>query len=189
MTNTSPERLQELSVRAEAFLFSEGGAIAFPKLSKLLECSKSELASALDALKGRLENGGTTLILTETEASLAVSASASATVEQAFEKELGREIGSAGLEVLAIILYRGPSTRAHIDYIRGVNTSWTIRTLVARKLLERTANPDDAREFLYRPTTELMAHLGVTSAGELPDYASIKSELAAFESAKEPESE
>ncbi len=83
---------------------------------------------------------------------------------------------------MAIILYRGPSTRAQIDYIRGVNTASTLRNLLARGLLERTGNPDDAREYLYRPTVELLAHLGVTEGKELPDYATIVAELSAFES-------
>ena len=110
-------------------------------------------------------------------------------MRQSQEDELGREIGPAGLEVLAVVLYRGDSTRARIDYIRGVNTSSTIRTLLSRGLLERTNNPDDAREYLYRPTTELLAHLGVTDVQALPEYAKIASELASFEenaATKEP---
>ncbi len=83
--------------------------------------------------------------------------------------------------MLAIILYKGPSTRAQIDYIRGVNTSSTIRTLAARGLVERIPNPNDAREYLYRATSELIAYLGVTEATNLPDYGKITSELAAFE--------
>ena len=100
------------------------------------------------------------------------------------EKELSREIGEAGLEVLAIVLYRGPSTRSQIDYIRGVNTSSTVRTLLARGLIERASNPNDSREYLYRPTTELLAHLGVSGVTDLPDCATISSELAAFEATR-----
>jgi len=83
---------------------------------------------------------------------------------------------------LAIVLYRGPSTRAQIDYIRGVNTSWTIRNLLTRGLLERTGNPEDGREYLYRPTVELLAHLGVRDYAELPNREEITAELKAFES-------
>ena len=85
--------------------------------------------------------------------------------------------------MLGIVLYRGPSTRAQIDYIRGVNTSSTLRNLLARGLLERVGNPDDAREYLYRPTALLLAHLGISARQELPEYGSITAELASFESA------
>jgi segregation and condensation protein B len=102
-----------------------------------------------------------------------------------YGKELSREIGEAGLEVLAVILYRGPSTRAEIDYIRGVNTTSTIRTLLARGLLERAGNAQDSREYLYRPTTALLAHIGASRIEDLPEYGTIASELKAFEASEE----
>lgn len=175
----------DLVMRAHAFLFSEGGSLSRKKLVSLLGCKEPELGSILNALKERLEGSGVELIQTDIEVSLAIAPRASEAVQKAFERELGREIGDAGLEVLAIVLYRGPSTRAQIDYIRGVNTSSTLRNLLSRGLLERTGNPEDAREYLYRPTVELLAHLGITESKELPDYATIVAELAAFEAKNE----
>lgn len=180
-----PSSPTNLAVRTEAFLFSEGGPVAKKRLAQLLQCTPQELDQALTELSGRL-SGGIALIQTETECSLAIAAAAGDSVKRAQENELGKEIGDAGLEVLSIVLYRGPSTRAKIDYIRGVNTSSTVRNLLARGLLERTGNPADGREYLYRPTTELVAHLGVTNAHDLPEYAKISSELAAFEKKHEP---
>lgn len=179
---TPPDKATQL----EALLFSEGGAIARKKLAQLLECSPAELDAAVADLSLRKEGSGISIIATGQDVALAVSPQAAPIVQAAFERELGKEIGDAGLEVLSIILYRGPSTRAQIDYIRGVNTSWTIRTLAARGLLERVPNPADAREYLYQPTVELLAHIGVRDARELPDYAKIASELAAFEEKASP---
>jgi segregation and condensation protein B len=173
--------MASLHTKLEAILFSEGQPVSRKKLLQYLECGADELESALAELKRQKEGTGLGVIATDSEVALAIAPDAAPTVESAYEKELGREIGSAGLEVLAIILYRGHSTRAQIDYIRGVNTSSTIRTLTARSLLERIPNPDDAREYLYKPTAELLAHLGVADARELPDYAKITGELAAFE--------
>lgn len=174
-----------LSSRAEALLFAEGGPITKKKLAQLLSCSAQELETALDEL-GKKLTGGIALIHTETECALAIAPSAAGAVKAAQEAELGKEIGDAGLEVLAIVLYRGPSTRAQIDYIRGVNTSSTVRNLLARGLLERAGNPADGREYLYRPTTELLAHLGFKEGRDLPEYAKISSELAAFLKKEEP---
>jgi segregation and condensation protein B len=164
----------------EGFLFSEGGAIRKSRLAQLAGISPEELEKILDTIATRL-SGGLALVRTETEAALVVSKEASEAVKEAQKKELGEEIGDAGLEVLAVILYRGPSTRAQIDYIRGVNTSSTIRNLLARGLVERTGNPLDGREYIYRPTTELLAHLGVTDGKELPEYEKIMKELTGFE--------
>jgi chromosome segregation and condensation protein ScpB len=58
---------------------------------------------------------------------------------------------------------------------------------MSRGLVERTGNPDDAREYVYRPTVELLSHLGVTKAPDLPEYATIAAELAAFEKGNQQE--
>src|SRR3989338_2019092 len=179
--DTEPSMDNSLSNKIEALLFSEGGPLAKKKLTQLLDVDTKDIDGAARLLSASLQGRGLALIESETELALAVQGELKETIEKAYEKELGREIGDAGLEVLSIILYRGPSTRSRIDYIRGVNTSSTIRTLTARGLIERTQNPHDQREYLYRPTAELLAHLGVRNAEELPDYAKIASELAAFE--------
>lgn len=185
MDENSEQKI-DLSARVEAFLFSEGGSLTRKKLSQLLQIEEGTLAPALTELESRLAGRGITLVHTATEASLVLSRETSQEIRNAYQRELGREIGDAGLEVISIVLYRGPSTRAQIDYIRGVNTSSTIRTLLSRGLLERVGNPDDAREYLYRPTTELLAHLGVHKAEELPDYDTISNELRTFEEEASP---
>lgn len=172
------------SSKIEALLFTEGGPITKKKLAQMLGTSVDAISKAVIELAEQRRDSGVVVIDTETEASLAVAANEAKTVEDAFGEDASREIGDAGLEVLSIVLYRGPSTRSAIDYIRGVNTSSTIRTLTARGLVERTANPEDAREYLYRPTSELLAHLGVRKGDELPDYGKITNELAAFETSQ-----
>lgn len=176
----------DLAHKIEALLFSEGGTLSKKRLMQLLDVSAEELTPALHSLAARREDTGLALVESETEVALTVAPAAAATIEKAFEKEVGREIGDAGLEVLSILLYRGASTRSSIDYIRGVNTSSTIRTLSQRGLIERIQNPADAREYLYRPTVELLAHLGVAKLTDLPEYGKISSELAAFEETQSP---
>ena len=170
----------DLANQVEALLFAEGDSLTLKKLMQLLECDAPSLSAALDALSSQLENRALTLIRTETEVALAVSEIHQKTVQTAMQRE-ERDIGEAGLEVLAILLYEGASTRADIDYIRGVNSSSTLRTLLSRRMIERAGNPSDAREYVYRPTALLLAHLGASKASDLPEYATIASELATFE--------
>src|SRR3990167_5790270 len=181
----SQQQISDVATKAGAFLFAEGGVLSLRKLAQLIGCSQAELVAGLQQLRDRLSQSGVSLIRTDTEAGLSVSPEAADSVEAAYERELGREIGDAGLEVLAILLYRGPSTRAEIDYIRGVNTSSTLRTLLARGLVLRAENPDYSRQYLYRPTAELLAHLGTADVNNLPDYEKITGELRVFETTKE----
>ncbi len=172
--------METLALQAHALLFAEGGALTFKNLAKTLGCEERDLKIALDSLADRLEGSGLVLVRSETEAVLAIAAGAKETVLKKATEEYERDIGDAGLEVLAILLYGGPSTRATIDYIRGVNSSSSIRNLLIRGLVERSGNPEDGREFIYRPTTDLLANLGVAEKTKLPEYGTISAELAAF---------
>jgi segregation and condensation protein B len=176
-----PEPRSSLAGLIEAFLYAEGGSLSIKRLVQLTETNEAAVHAALNELAQARTGSGLTIVQTDTEATLAVAPKESDALRSNYEKELGREIGDAGLEVLAIVLYRGPSTRAQIDYIRGVNTSSTIRTLLARGLITRAGNPLDGREYIYRPTVELLAHIGAPTVQELPEYGTISSELKAFE--------
>ncbi len=168
-----------LSNTLEALLFSEGGSLTRTKVTKILGCTDEECAQAIQTLAARLTHG-ITLLQTETEVALAIAPTTAHVIDEVYAGDKA-EIGDAGLEVLAILLYSGPSTRATIDYIRGVNSSFSVRALLTRGLIERAHNPGDSREYLYRPTVQLTAHLGARSSQELPEYASIRAELEAFE--------
>lgn len=170
----------DIPAQIQALLFSEGGSLSFKSLAKSLSIDESVVKAALAELATHLEGGGVNLIVSDTEAVLAVAARAKEVVIKKATEEYERDIGDAGLEVLAILLYEGPSTRATIDYVRGVNSSSTIRNLLIRGLVERSGNPEDGREFIYRPTTELMAHLGISDREKLPEYRAIATELAHF---------
>ncbi len=172
--------LADLALRAQALLFAEGDSLAIKKLAQLLECEQSALLQALTELKEKLKGTGLTLIQTDLEVALAVAPETGDTVRAARAKDASRDIGDAGLEVLGVLLYEGPSTRADIDYIRGVNSTSTLRALLSRGLVDRIGNPLDGREYLYQPTVELLAHLGVSGGRELPEYATISAELATF---------
>nr|MDA3814739.1 SMC-Scp complex subunit ScpB [Patescibacteria group bacterium] len=85
-------------------------------------------------------------------------------------KEVGEELSPAASEVLAVIAYRGPLTRAEIEYIRGVNCSFTLRNLAIRGLVDRKENPSDSRSYLYEISFEFMNSLGIKTVQELPGY-------------------
>jgi segregation and condensation protein B len=104
-------------------------------------------------------------------------------IEKVRKDEYAREVGKAGQEVLAAVIYRGPLTRSEIDFIRGVNSSQTLRTLTMRGLVRKLPNPKDSRSFLYESTTELLATIGVQRAQDLPDYAEVRDKLSKLEEA------
>jgi segregation and condensation protein B len=87
---------------------------------------------------------------------------------------MSKEIGKAGLETLAIILYNGPISRREVDYIRGVNSTFILRNLCVRGLVEREPDLKDQRILRYKSSLSLLAHLGIKSVEELPEFEMLK---------------
>lgn len=170
-----------LTILIEALLFATGRPLSHVELCKKLETSPQDLQVALNQLQGR--GGGTVVVDDGKEVEMRVAPEASSTIEKLQAQEYSRDIGRAGLEVLSCVLYRGPLSRAEIDFIRGVNSSQTLRTLTMRGLVRKIQNPHDARSLLFEPTTELLAHLGVTHISDLPEYTAVREKIAALESA------
>lgn len=168
--------------KIEAILFYKNGPVEIKKLASILGVSIEEVRAGLNNLQRSLEDRGVCLILTDAEASLATAPQMTDLIEQLAKDEMSREIGKAGLESLAIILYnKAGISRRRIDYIRGVNSTFILRNLIARGLIERSVAAEDQRTFVYKPTIELLAHLGIKSLDQLPNFESLSPELAQIE--------
>jgi segregation and condensation protein B len=154
----------------EALLFSAGEPLQKKRLSAMIGVTPELLQKAVDTLRQELSGRGLDLVETETELELRTHADAFEVVKQLRENELSRDLGKAGLETLAIILYRGSATRAEVDWVRGVNSSQTIRSLLIRGLVERTEDVSDKRRARYKPTVDALAHLGSPTREQLPRF-------------------
>lgn len=174
---------QELSQHIEALLFALGGPVSKKELAKKLGEEEAHIAQALLALQTSMQGRGLVLVDDGREVELRTSPETSAKIEELQKDEFSRDIGRAGLEVLAAVLYRGPLSRSEIDFIRGVNSSQTVRTLLMRGFVRKVPNPSDERSFLYEPTTEILSSLGAVSMHDLPGYAEVRSKLTALEDA------
>lgn len=150
------------------------------QLSKICEVSEGEITQAVLNLETQLTGRGISLVHEGTTIGLMTSAAASDLIEKIRKEELKRDIGKAGAETLAIIAYNESVTRAEIDFIRGVNSTFILRNLLMRGLIERIPNPQDQRSFAYKPTLELYAHLGITKKEELPQYHEMVEEIQKY---------
>lgn len=165
----------------EAILFYRGEPVKRDELGKILKLEESALDEALAKLEVDLSDRGIRLMRVNETVLLGTAPEASELIEQLAKEELSKDIGKAGIETLSTVLYLGPITRSRVDYVRGVNSSFILRNLLVRGLVERITNPDDSRTFLYRPTRDLLAHLGVTRVEELPEYEKTRQALVDFE--------
>ena len=166
----------------EALLFASGEPLEKKQLATLLEIKETELAVVLKALDGLLKNSGLALIETATEVELRTAPEASVIVKKLRESELARELGKASMETLAVIAYQSGSTRGEVDWVRGVNSSASLRTLLMRGLIEGREDERDKRRTRYSLTTEALAHLGLSRIENLPRYAELSTGAQAIAS-------
>ncbi len=164
----------------EAILFASGESIRKEHLATLLSITETELEAVLRALSDSLKGRGIALLETETAVELRTSPEAFDIIKKLRENEFTRDLGSAGLETFAVIAYQEGATRSDIDWVRGVNSSTSLRTLLLRGLIEGVADPLDKRRIRYNLTTEALAHLGVARASELPRATELKETTAAI---------
>ncbi len=165
----------------EAMLFASGEPIEKKRAAALLGLSATEMDQTAETLRAELVGRGLVLMETEHALELRTAPEAAGVVRQFTESEFSRDLGKAGLEALAIILYRGSATRGEIDWVRGVNSSATVRALMLRGLIEGEEDTHGRRRIRYRATTDALAHLGVSRADALPRYTEFTTALAETE--------
>ena len=156
----------------ESLLFLSGEPLKTAKIAKICKSSKSEVEKAVKMLQEEyaLSQRGIVLIKKEDEVQLSTNPENFSYADQLVKSEMQENLSRAALEVLSIVAYRGPITRAEIESIRGVNCTFTLRSLMMRGLLERIENPKDGRGYLYKISFEFLKKLGITNINKLPNY-------------------
>jgi segregation and condensation protein B len=191
--NREGSQRPSISNGIEAILFWKGEPVSRKKLSDVLKVGQTEINEGIEKLKESLKERGIVLIEKDNPArnaspgdaggdvALGTAPELSKLIEDLQKEELNKELSKASLETLSIVLYKNGVSRAEIDYIRGVNSSFTLRALSVRGLIEKTIDAKDSRRYIYRPSFELMSYMGVKSVEELPDYQEVNSgiEIAA----------
>ena len=173
-------------VLLEAFLFYKATALTKRSVATAIGCTQEELVEYIETLRKRLDGTALTLVETERDVQLTTAPGVASFLEAVRRDDLRTDIGKAGAETLAIILYREPISRTEIDKIRGVNSSVTLRNLLTRGLIARSAK-STAQGYLYSITPQLLTHLGISHKQALPEYAAIMNRLDTFLALSETE--
>jgi len=166
-----------LESKIEAILFFKGEPVSHRKLSEVLKVDQTEINESIEKLKENFKNRGIVLIEKENEIMLGTAPELSKLIEDLQKEELNKDLSKASLETLSIVLYKNSVSRAEIDYIRGVNSSFTLRALSVRGLIEKTIDAKDSRRYIYRPSFELLSFMGIKSIEELPDYQEVNNSI------------
>lgn len=173
--------MNELAKKIETLLFVGGEGMSVTSLAGHLKVSDDAVITALAELEEHLaEHHALVLVRLGDRVSMATGPVVSSTVEDFAKEEFGGELTKAALETLAIVAYKGPVRRAEIDYVRGVNSSFMLRNLLMRGLIERKRDTHHTRWYQYAVSADFLKFLGFASLADLPDYGAFATKLEAF---------
>jgi segregation and condensation protein B len=171
---------KRIESQIEAYLFWKGEPVSRKELKRLIEIDDENLNRAIESLKENYIDRGVWIIENDDEITITTNPKYADIIEKIKKDELARELSKASSETLSIILYRGPIKRSDIDFIRGVNSQFSLRSLLVRGLIDKTQDPKDERVNLYKVSTGLLQHLGIQKKEDMPDYEKINSEINDF---------
>ena len=171
---------QSLMSKLEALLFIYGEPMEIKKLSKILGAKEAEIKEGLSVLELELqrEERGLMLVQDKGTVQMVTKPAFSKLLEDITKQEFTESLTPAGLETLSIVAYAGPISRSDIEYIRGVNSSFIVRALLMRGLIERSVDPKRSNTYIYSTSFELLRHLGLSKNSDLPDYSKYKELVA-----------
>ena len=160
--------MTQLESTLEAVLFAAGDAVSLDRLCAALETPREDILAAARALEAlyALENRG--LMLRRIEDRLQLC-SRPMYAEAVTESRRAATLSPAALEVLTIVAYRQPVTRAFIDQLRGVDSSNTVSSLAEKGLIEEAGRLDvPGKPMLFRTTDQFLRSFSLASIEDLP---------------------
>jgi segregation and condensation protein B len=172
----------------EALLFHYGEPIEIKKAAKILKLKESEADDLINLLETGLketEGRGLMLLRRGNSVQLATKPEFENINQALIEEEFREELSPASLETLSIIAYLGPVSRATVDFVRGVNSSFILRSLLMRGLIEREVSPERRNVYNYQVSFDFLKHMGLGSQEELPEYEKYKDIVEKFTAAPE----
>lgn len=158
----------------ESILFIQGEPLAVSRIAKAAGAEKREVEEVLAELQGEYRERGIRIVQNGDEWQFATSSDNQEIVRRFTASDLEDDLTRASMEVLAIIAYKGPISRANIEYLRGVDSSYVIRNLLIRGLVSREENPKDRRSYIYRVAADFLNHIGAESLEALPRYGEFR---------------
>lgn len=161
----------ELQRAIEAILFAAGEPVEVSRLSMALEADEADIQDAANALADgwAFERRGIRIIRLENAYQMVSSGEMADYITKALETRKPPKLSASQLEALTIVAYYQPATKAMVEQIRGVDSSYSISALLNKKLIEDAGRLNvPGRPILYKTTPDFLRTFGLSSLEELP---------------------
>ena len=171
--------MREIESAMEGILFASGEPVHVDRLCTALELDRATAEQVLQRLMDyyAYERRGIRLLRMEDSWQLCSAPDYAEVIRRAFEIRKPAKLSQPALEVLTIIAYYQPTTRAYVDQIRGVDSAYTIGLLLERRLIEECGRLQvPGRPHLYSTTKQFLRAFHLTSLEDLPEMPDLGGE-------------
>lgn len=171
--------MKELEAAVEGILFASGEPVHIDRICLALDIDRRSAEQVLRRLGDyySYERRGMRLLQMEDTWQLCSAPDYADIIRRAFEIRKSAKLSQPALEVLSIIAYYQPTTRAYVDQVRGVDSAYTVGLLLDRKLIEECGRLQvPGRPRLYRTTKNFLRAFHLTSLEDLPDLPGMEAE-------------
>lgn len=168
--------IKEIQSAMEAMLFAAGDPLPAARIAEILAVELEQVYDCAKTLSDyySFERRGLRLVRVGQALQLCSAPEYAGFVARALEQRRPPKLSQAALEVLAIIAYYQPVTKAYIEQVRGVDSSYTVGLLTERGLIELCGKLEvPGRPSLYRTTELFLRTMGVSSLDELPELPNL----------------
>lgn len=152
-----------------AVLFSSGEPVSIDRLTEIFEITFDEVCEITLQLEKQLENTGIELVKLENTYQLCSKSEYGEHVRKMADMRRKAPLSNAAMEVLSVVAYNQPVTKAFVEQVRGVDCSSTVTTLIEKGLLEEKGRLElPGRPLLYGTTKNFLRCFGISDISELP---------------------
>lgn len=162
----------DISSAIEAILFAAGDSVPIARLSLILEVYEGEIENAAAALAEKYvsEGRGIRILRLDDKLQMCSAPEYASYINKALEQRKPPMLSQSALETLAVVAYFQPVTRAYIDQVRGVDSSYTVGVLTQRGLIEPCGKLDvPGRPSVFRTTDVFLRTMGISELSQLPE--------------------
>lgn len=164
--------LNYISGAIESILFASGEPIERKKLAEVLEIEPERVDMIVDELREsyKNENRGFEILTLDNTYQMCSSSYYGEITKKALDHRRNTPLSNAALEILSIVAYNQPVTKAYVEQIRGVDCFYGINALVEKGLIEEKGRMDaPGRPWLYGTTSDFLRCFGLQSLDQLPE--------------------
>ena len=162
--------VEDIKRAVEAILYAAGYPVKYEKLSEVIGLPQRDLRNLVESMSHEYTDRGIQLLLFPDTCQLCTKEIFAPYIREALGIKRGGNLSASSLEVLAVVAYNQPVTRAYVDVVRGVDSAYAVTSLLDKGLIEAVGRLDaPGRPMLYGTTEKFLRVFGLSSLADLPE--------------------